>query len=300
MLISVLCGIRVLLWKIPNPYLQIVKILSNQLISWQPFHSTISASGSQFLGWVDPEGTKFHWPRWWCVRCLISSLWQISLGYFYRPLCFYTCLSVILFTGGDCLGPDPRGEVGGSGQGGCLGPGPRGRLGGSGQGGIRPTPGGCPGSHLGGSGSVQAHTQKDGAQVQGVSRPRPGGVQAQAWGCIPACTEADTPNRRLLLRAVRIPLECILVWLCNILHNESHWYRPNCVLGYLELFKVWQFCQQAEKQIPIEIRKNYPGFQQLKKSRKPIWRNFQTTENKTPFLFQTKKLPRIIVELCFN
>ena len=30
-------------------------------------------------------------------------------------------------------------------------------------------------------------------------------------GAIPACTEADTPSRRLLLRAVRILLECILV-----------------------------------------------------------------------------------------
>ena len=55
--------------------------------------------------------------------------------------------------------------------------------------------GGSPGPHLGG---LQAHTQ--------------GGLQAHTWGCIPACTEAATPpNRRVLLRAVRILLECILV-----------------------------------------------------------------------------------------
>ena len=45
-----------------------------------------------------------------------------------------------------------------------------------------------------------------------VHGPTPGGEVG--WGvCIPACTEADTPHtsRRLLLRVVRILLECILV-----------------------------------------------------------------------------------------
>ena len=72
----------------------------------------------------------------------------------------------------------------------------------SGRGGSRPTAGG----EVGGSG-------------WGVSRPKLGGVQAYTWGgpgphrgwCIPACTEADFPSRWLLLRAVRILLECILV-----------------------------------------------------------------------------------------
>ena len=79
---------------------------------------------------------------------------------------------------------------------GCLGPHPGGRLGGSGQG------EGCPGPHLGVRvcGGVQA-------QDRGGSRPRPGG------GGIPACTEADTPSRLLLLRAARIILQCILVGL---------------------------------------------------------------------------------------
>ena len=51
--------------------------------------------------------------------------------------------------------------------------------------------------------------------ARGVSRPTPrgGGLQVHTQGCIPACTEADTypPCRWLLLRAVRILLQCILV-----------------------------------------------------------------------------------------
>ena len=53
---------------------------------------------------------------------------------------------------------------------------------------------------------------------------------------------------------------------------------------------IWDYLKSGnfvKKQIPIEIGKNYPGFQQLKISRKAICRNFQTTENKRPFLFQT-------------
>ena len=61
--------------------------------------------------------------------------------------------------------------------GGCLGPHPGGRLGGV-------WPGGCPGPHLGVGVCVYG-----GVQAQGR------GVQAQAWGGIPACTEADTPQQ---------------------------------------------------------------------------------------------------------
>ena len=76
-----------------------------------------------------------------------------------------------------CLGPG--GGWGGLALGGCLGPDPRGGWG------VWP------------GGGVQA-------QARGVCRHR---------GCIPACTEAETPSsKRLLLRAVRILLECILVF----------------------------------------------------------------------------------------
>ena len=63
--------------------------------------------------------------------------------------------------------------------GGCPGPHPGGRLGGLAGGGegLGPDPGGMLGGLAGG---VQACTG--------------GGVQAQAWGCIPACTEADNPH----------------------------------------------------------------------------------------------------------
>ena len=54
-----------------------------------------------------------------------------------------------------------------------------------------------------------------GCLPRGVSRPRPrprGVSRPRPMGCIPACTEADPlPNCRILLRTVRIPLECILV-----------------------------------------------------------------------------------------
>ena len=69
--------------------------------------------------------------------------------------------------GGGCLDPDPEGRLGGlAGEGGCLGP----------EGGW--------GFDWGGG--VQAHTR-------GGPGPYWGGVQAQAGGCIPTCTEADTP-----------------------------------------------------------------------------------------------------------
>ena len=52
-----------------------------------------------------------------------------------------------------------------------------------------------------------------GCLVCGV--PGPGGLlRGGTWSGgagIPACTEADPPERQLLMRTVRIPLECILV-----------------------------------------------------------------------------------------
>ena len=87
----------------------------------------------------------------------------------------------------------------------CLSMGTHGYVWGSGWGSVQaqaqgsPGPhwgGGCPGPHLGG---VQAHTK-------GVSRPRP------IWGVSQhALRQTPPPSRRLLPRAVRILLECILV-----------------------------------------------------------------------------------------
>ena len=81
--------------------------------------------------------------------------------------------------------PTPRGELEGSGLWGGLQAHTQGEVEGSG------LWEGSPGPHQGGGGGLQVHTQ----------------------GCIPACTEADThpPCRWLLLRAVRILLQCILV-----------------------------------------------------------------------------------------
>ena len=72
--------------------------------------------------------------------------------------------------------------------------------------------GGCRVWPGGGVGGLKAHTQGVGWGVW----PRGRGSPGPHWGggCIPACTEADTPiSRWLLLRAVRILLECILVLL---------------------------------------------------------------------------------------
>ena len=102
-------------------------------------------------------------------------------------------LSVILFTGGWVSRPRPRGEVGGSGQVGFLGPDPRGRLGGlaGGEGGIQAQA----------MGGIQAHTLgvSRPTRPRGCPHPHPGVVQPHTWGsrprgCIPACTEADTPQ----------------------------------------------------------------------------------------------------------
>ena len=53
----------------------------------------------------------------------------------------------------------------------------------------------------------------------GYPGPHPGGYPGPGLGggCIPACTEVDTtpPSRQLLLRVVRILLECILVGCSN-------------------------------------------------------------------------------------
>ena len=96
------------------------------------------------------------------------------------------------------------------------------------------TPCRSPGPHPGGKlrglawGGLQAH-------IGGVS-PGP-----HPEGGIPACTEADPPNRRPLLRAVRILLECILVLLillkefCGCTHTRT-W---TCKTKYTKCFKIY-------------------------------------------------------------
>ena len=106
-----------------------------------------------------------------------------------RRLCFYTCLSVILFTGEGipacsmpCRGwyasmpcrspgPHPRGKLRGlAGGGGGIQAHSQGEVEGSGLGGLQVHTRGSPGPHQGG---LQAHTQED----------------------IQVCTEADTPQQ---------------------------------------------------------------------------------------------------------
>ena len=99
-----------------------------------------------------------------------------------RRLCFYTCLSVILFTRGGVSRPRPRGRLGGL-AGGSR-PRLRGEVGGLAGGVSRPTP----------RGEVQV-------LVQG------GGVPQHALRQTPP----PSPSRWPLLRAVRILLECIPV-----------------------------------------------------------------------------------------
>ena len=110
-----------------------------------------------------------------------------------RRLCFYTCLSV--HGGGGVVSQHALQQI----WGGwylsmpCRFPGPH------------PRGGGVEGS---GRGGLQAHTQ---------------GV------CIPDCTEADPP-RRLLLQAVRILLECILVYM-TYFHRAGRGMAPSAPPG---------------------------------------------------------------------
>ena len=128
-----------------------------------------------------------------------------------------------------------QGEVEGSGWGGLQAH-TWGRLRGlAWGGGLRPTPR----VEVEGSGWVwlQAHP--------GGGSPGPG-----LEGCIPACTEADPPSRQLLLRAVRILLECILVlrWLC--FRRIRVMKSPNLLLHGLSLGKY--LCTRTDKLTPAK------------------------------------------------
>ena len=124
---------------------------------------------------------------------------------YYRPQqswgkVMFLHVSVILFTGGSVSRPTPKG--GGWGVwsgGGSPGPHPGGRF--RGLAGEKRSPG----PHLGG---LKAHIWGVGLRPtpKGVSRPTPWGVYpSMQWG-------RPTHCRWLLLRAVRILLECILVF----------------------------------------------------------------------------------------
>ena len=66
------------------------------------------------------------------------------------------------------------------------------------------------------------------------------------WGVgIPACTEADPPERRLLLRTVRILLECILV-LANFGGSEGEGVSGMCAPGLIS----FSFMQFLAKRLP--------------------------------------------------
>ena len=149
-----------------------------------------------------------------------------------RRLCFYTYLSVHRRevvsqhalqvsrptpSGGSLRGlaggvsrPTPRGGVEGSGLGGVSRSTPRGEVEGSGWGGLQ--------SHS--QGSLQAHTGGWGV------------YPSMFWGRPPP--PPPTHSWRLLLRAVRILLDCILVASC--VHGVS---RANVSLSFL---RHWSFC----------------------------------------------------------
>ena len=97
--------------------------------------------------------------------------------------------------------------------GGCPGPHPGGRVGASGWGGVsRPTPGGCTGPNLGGG--VWAHTG--------------GGL------VYPIMHRGRPPRRQLLLRAVRILLECILVILLWMVITSCQRYYTTVIVSLFQ------------------------------------------------------------------
>ena len=154
-----------------------------QMLIWERYFLSNSISFGQIL------------PFWTRRGHLVSTTRKRSL----RRLCFYTFLSVILFTGGGggisaCIaGGIPACLAAGLLEGGipaCLAgfqTHTQGGSWGSGWGGSRPTPKGeVEKSDLRG---LQAHTWGGVSRLtsRGSPGPHPG-------GCIPACTEADPPD----------------------------------------------------------------------------------------------------------
>ena len=138
-------------------------------------------------------------------------------------------------------------------------PTPRGEVEGSGLGALQAhTQGEVEGSGLG---SLQAHFPGEGLQVQtlgdlqahtwGVSRPTPGGgLQAHTWGVSQHVLRQTPHSRQLLVRAVRILLECILVLKCwskigLALPSGVSWISPcSRIMEWIsETFGVTLHCQ---------------------------------------------------------
>ena len=121
--------------------------------------------------WNFFTGVKIH--DWF-----LPSATKLGQGNIFRSVCQEFCPR-----GGGVSRPRPKGEVGGLAGGWFLGPDPGGEVGRSGQ-------GGCPDPHPGGG---------------GCPGPDPGGC-IMHWG-----RHRPPPSRQLLLRVVRVLLECILV-----------------------------------------------------------------------------------------
>ena len=162
--------------------------------------------------------------KWLRVQSLLEVTFLFNLllptnkvceGYVFTPVCQSFCSQ------GGCLDPGPGGRLGDL-AGGCQDPDPGGgwgvwlgwvsrpldlgRLGCLARGRV------CPGPGLGG---IQAHTKWGvcpGPHPGVYPSPHPGHV-SRPEGCIPTCTEINTPSRWLLLQAACILLECILVLL---------------------------------------------------------------------------------------
>ena len=147
-------------------------------------------------------------------------------------LCFYTCLwfcsqgeegGVVSQHALQVSRPTTGGKLRGLAWGGSPGPHPGGKLRGQAWEGLRPTlrrgswgvgPGGSPGPHLGGSPAPHpGGVYFSGPHSWGSPGPHPGGgYPTMHWGR----HHPLPPSRWLLLRAVRILLECILVYFFKV------------------------------------------------------------------------------------
>ena len=152
--------------------------------------------------------------------CVIFKVIFLPSAMKLRRLCFYRCVSVHrgVSAPGWCLVPGGllRGGAAWS-QGGCLVP-------------AGSAPRGC---LVWGGGLLWGVCPEGGGLVLG--------------GGIPGCTEADLPwERQLLLRTVRILLECILVFMCNSFPKKSYGH-----LGKINF--LWKDLNKTNLCFPFQI-----------------------------------------------